>query len=185
MNKLMITTSSSCDAGFTLVELVLVIIIMGLILSIGVLSYANVSRDMKLHAAKNQVSEAINRAKLSARQENVDYRITFYPSDDAAHANTYEVQHSVYDEGSGSWSMQPANKSVSGEKVIESNGHFYVEVLSPTAVTSGGTIEFHPSGTMMTVPTVTGSDGKQTIGLSLRGKTASVSVDAQANITER
>lgn len=176
-------TIASRDGGFTLVEMVVIIVIIGIILSISVISYANISRDLKLGAARKQVGDAIGRAKLSARQENVDYQITFYPGDGSTHPNTYEVQRAVYDQGAGMWSTEPVDKSVSGEKVIEDGGHYYVEVTSPVTITNGDTIQFHPSGTLLLVTTVPGGEGRQAIGLSFRGKTGSVSIDAQGKIT--
>lgn len=172
------------NAGFTLIEVAMVVVVLGIVLTIGTVSYANMSKGMNLQAAKKQVSAAITRAKLSSRQENVDYRIIFYPDDDAGHPNMYEFLHAIKDEGNDSWSLQPVDKSVSGEQVTADGGHYYIKVGGPTAVTTGATIDFHPSGTMLFIPTIPGSEGSQTISLSVENYTGSVSIDAEGKITQ-
>jgi prepilin-type N-terminal cleavage/methylation domain-containing protein len=190
--------NTGSSAGFTLVELAIVIIVLGVILSIGAVSYANISQSMNLQAAKKQVEAALTRAKLSARQENVEYHITFYP-DGSAHANTYEFEcyKGEFDEdnegnrGEVSWSLQPVDKSVSGERVErvtegigdDSRTHYYIEISNSVKITSGGTIVFKPTGTEQSAESLTPGGTIPTIGLLSGSKSGSVSVDSQGKIT--
>jgi prepilin-type N-terminal cleavage/methylation domain-containing protein len=162
------------EMGFTLIELLVVIIIMGIISTVGAMSYASTSRMTNMSGAKKQVEEALNRAKTSARQENVTYRIIFYTNPDSS----YEFLHNVYtgSAGSGSWSMTPVDQSVTGEKVMFNSGHWYIKVPNGVSVTSPTTtITFSPAGTEMTIEPAT-------INLRIGNITGSVSIDADGKI---
>lgn len=168
--------------GFSLLELVTVIIVLGIILTIGAVSYANIRVSMNLQAAQKQVIAAIERAKLSARQENVDYQIVFTAGSDGA-PGTYTFMHGVYDEVSSSWSMQPIDKSVSGEAVISAEGVPVIQLANAATLLSTETITFHPSGTMMFVSSIPGEETKQTVALSVGSRTVNISIDAQGAVT--
>jgi prepilin-type N-terminal cleavage/methylation domain-containing protein len=174
----------SSAAGFSLVELVIVIILLGLILSIGAVSYVNISQGMNLQAAKKQVEAAMIRAKLSARQENVEYHVVFYPDSDGSNPNTYEFWCYTYNDVDDSWSLQPTDKSVSGEKVVSSGGHHYVKIGNSVKIVDGGTVVVKPAGTEQTVTFIPGSGGEQAINLLAGSKAGSVSIDAQGMITK-
>lgn len=168
---------SAGEEGFTLVEITVVIIILGIILSIGTLSYVNISRNMNLSGAAKQVEEALNRAKTAARQENVKYRLTFYPNGNELTANCYEFEHYV-ETGPDSWTMTPVNQSVSGEQVVEIPGRWYIKV--PHGVTVYGenaiTVSFTPQGAQMTI---TPAD----IYLQYGGSTRKVSINAEGKVS--
>lgn len=173
------------SAGFSLVELIIVITVLGLILGIGAVSYANISQGMNLQAAKKQVEAALTRAKLSARQENVEYHIIFYP-DGGENPNTYEFLCYMYEEGSsggGTWSLQPTDKSVGDEKVTSAGGHYYVKIGNNVKISGGGTVIFKPTGTEQMVTSIPGGEDEQTISLQVGSRSGGVSVDAQGRIT--
>jgi prepilin-type N-terminal cleavage/methylation domain-containing protein len=167
---------SSSEEGFTLIEVTVTVIILGIVITVATMNYANISRGTALSGAKKQVEEALIRAKTAARQENVDYQMVFYPNDSSDHPNTYEYLHNEYDELNGTWSMQPIDKSVSGESVTEADGHWYIEVASNVEITDGETtITFNPTGTTMSVTPAT-------INLHLVDINASVAVDSVGKV---
>ncbi len=163
------------EEGFTLIELSIIVVILGIVLTLAVINYANASRGMTLKGAQRQVEAALSRALNAARQENVDYRLIFYPQTDAAHPNTYEFYHKV--EEGGSWTLQPVDRSVSGEEVVEDNGHYYIRVSNGVRIVSQETItvDFRPRGTVMTVTPAT-------LTLGLGGSTVGVVIDAEGRI---
>ncbi|MDI6872831.1 pilus assembly FimT family protein [Candidatus Solincola sp.] len=163
------------QAGFTLIELSIIVVILGIVLTLAVVNYANTSRSMALKGAQRQVEAALTRAMNAARQENVAYRLIFYPQSDAAHPNSYEFLHRV--ESAGNWNLEPVDRSVSGEEVTEDAGHYYIEVSNGVKILNdtATVIDFVPRGTTQTVTPAT-------ITLGLGGSTISVVLDAQGRI---
>ncbi len=183
--------------GFTLVELVIVVIILGIIISIATLNYSSISQGINMNAARKQIEAAMNRAKTAARQENATYQLVFY-TDTAGNGNSYEFFHNEYNSLTGTWTMTPVDRSVSGEEVTSEAGHTYI-VLTGGVKLTGCTeipgnkiiIGFSPSGTTMTIQ---GSDDpgggippttSATITLNLLSgsKTGSVAINGMGDIT--
>ena len=142
--------------GFTLVELAIVVIIFGIIISIAALNYGNISNGINLTGAKRQVEAAINRAKTAARQENVTYELVFY-TDAGGNPNSYEFLHDEYNAATDTWTMTPVDGSVAGEELVSDSGHTYIKLSGGVKLTgcteiSGSeiVISFIPSGTAMT-----------------------------------
>jgi len=162
------------SSGFTLVELSITVLILGVIIGLGILSYTNISRGMAMSAARKQVEAALERAKASARQENVTYVLIFYSEADAAHPNTYEFRNRV--EESGSWVERSVDRSVSGEEVIREGDSFYVKVTSGVKVASTVGVTFSPRGTEMAVTPAT-------VTLRIGNRNARVSIDAAGKVT--
>lgn len=186
------------EDGFTLVELTIVVTILGIITSIAVLSYSNISKAMNLNGALKQVEAALNRAKVAARQENVKYQLVFYTDSSGANADTYEFVHDVYNPGADTWTMTPVDRSVSGEEVSVSGGHAYIKVANGVKITgcteiagSEIIVTFAPAGTTMAVSGSDNPGGGQppntsaTITLNLLSvdSSGSVSINAIGAIT--
>jgi len=163
------------EKGFTLIELALTLTILGILLTVGVLSYAGIARSANMTAAKKQVEIALERAKTAARQENVTYQLIFYSSADT-YPNSYEFKRNEYDPGTNIWSPLPVNGSVSGETVQTAGGDFYIKFTNGVNVVNRVTITFSPEGTTMSVTAMT-------INLIKGSTTGSVSIDASGKIT--
>jgi len=162
--------------GFTLVELSAVIVVLGIIILVAVANYANTSKGIAIKGAQRQVETALNRAVTAARQENVTYRVIFYPQSDAAHPNTYEFLHNV--ENDGDWSMQPIDGSVSGEGVTIDGGHYYIGISNGVSIAGENniTIDISPAGTELNVTPVT-------INLQLGDSSSGVVISSQGLVS--
>jgi prepilin-type N-terminal cleavage/methylation domain-containing protein len=185
--------------GFTLVELAIVVIIFGIIISIAALNYGNISNGINLTGAKRQIEAAINRAKTAARQENVPYELVFY-TDANGNPNSYEFMHDEYNAATDTWTMTPVDGSVAGEEITSDAGHTYIKLSGGVKLTgctqiSGSeiVISFIPAGTTMTymgsdnpgggIPPTTSTT--VTLNLASGSKTGSVEINEMGNITVR
>lgn len=166
--------------GFTMFEMAVTVMILGVVLMVSSLSYSEINKGMRMSAAKKQVEEAINRAKTAARQENVTYRLKFYSSAEA-YPNTYEFYCNTETEDGSGWSLKPVDKSVSGEKVIvveDADTHWYVQVGNGVQVENSVEITISPAGTTLRVTPAE-------VRLRIGDVTASVSVDQAGRTTVR
>lgn len=168
----------SGQAGFTMFEMAVAVMILGIVLMVSTLSYQEVNRGMRMTAAKKQVEEAINRAKTAARQENVTYRIIFYSSSDP-NPNCYEFYCNTEKEDGSGWELKPVDKSVSGENVIHVEGepsHWYIQILNGVQIEEGVQITISPRGTELNV-----TPGE--VRLRIGGETGKVVVDEMGRTT--
>ncbi len=181
-------------------ELAIVVVIFGIIISIAALNYANISRGANLSGARKQVEAALSRAKTASRQENVRYQLVFYTDAAGANANTYEFRHNVYSEATGTWTMTPVDRSVPGEEVSASGGRTYIRLGNGVKITgcteiSGSQIivNFIPAGTTMSVSGSNNPGGGVppttsavvTLNLSSGGSVGGVSINGVGIITVR
>ncbi|MHB8781394.1 MAG: GspH/FimT family pseudopilin [Candidatus Geothermincolia bacterium] len=151
------------ETGFSLVELMVAVSILGILLMLVILNWSGITRENSLAAAAKQAEGALKRAKTAASQENVSYIIIFYPNSDAAHPNTY-----AFWRPGGS---VPENKRVAGES--ENGG--YISIGNGVQVVSQATITFTPAGTMLTAT-------PGTVQLQMGGEQRNVSVDSNGRI---
>jgi prepilin-type N-terminal cleavage/methylation domain-containing protein len=150
------------DEGFTLVELMVAVTVLGIILALVVLNWGGITRDNSLAAAQKQVEGALKRAKTAATQENVTYIINFYAS--GAYPDSYAFWRP---RGSS-----PENKAVAGESVTDG----YISIGTGVQVVSDVSFTFTPAGTMLTAT-------PGTVNLEMGGDGRSVSVDSNGRIT--
>ncbi len=159
------------ERGFTLLELMIVMIILGIIVLMAVLNYDYIVNTNALSGAKKHVEGALKRAKTVAWQENFTYQLVFYPSTDADHPNCFAFFRRQQD---GSFVL--VDKSTAGESVVDGG---YIKLSERVNVVSSGplVITFTPQGTVLSV------SGNTTIPLQVGGKTGSVSISSNGNIT--
>ncbi len=155
---------TEAEGGFSLIELMVTVLIMGILLGFAALSYAGITRENALSAATKQVESAMKRAKAFASQENVTYTVTFF-SDTETHPDTYGFFRPGYPE-------PQLNKSVPGE----SNNAGYIGIENGVKITNTTSITITPSGTTLSVTAAT-------VALEMGGRNANVSISSTGTIT--
>lgn len=168
-----------------MVEMAVTVLILGVVLTVSTLSYSEISKGIKMSAARKQVEQAIARAKTAARQENVSYRVVFYSHSESV-PDSYEFYcNTKYEEGTFpnknvTWVMEPVDKSVAGEsvikQVIEEKTHTFIKISNGVQVENTVVITLSPSGTTFSVTPAT-------VNLRIGNRTGSVSVDSVGRIT--
>lgn len=186
------------ERGFTLIEVSVVVLILGILITIAALNYNDISHGLNINGARKQIEAAMNRAKTAARQQNVSYQLVFYTDSSAGSANSYEfLRNEVtgFDaSGNPVWAMTPTDGSVPGEETTSSGGHTHIKVANGAKV-SGCTqipgdaivVNFSPAGTTMSISGTDGAGGNTsgtvTLNLESGGKAGSVSIDSMGDIT--
>ncbi len=74
-------------AGFTLVEIIVVLVIFGIIATIALPDWGTVLLKFSLNGATRQVQSELHRIKMKAVSENVDFQLAYSDK-----ANSYQVQ---------------------------------------------------------------------------------------------
>ncbi|MEI6429943.1 MAG: prepilin-type N-terminal cleavage/methylation domain-containing protein [Pseudanabaena sp. ELA607] len=84
------TTNKLPTAGFTLIEILVVIVIVGIMSAIIAPSWLGFLRQQELNTSQNRIFTAIRRAQSLAKREQIEYQITFRVT------ATDQVQYAVH-----------------------------------------------------------------------------------------
>lgn len=78
----MINNASISRSAFSMIEMVLVVVIMGIIVAIAAPRFADAESGRKLSSAKGIVESDIRAVKLRARATGLDHLVVFYPDEE-------------------------------------------------------------------------------------------------------
>ena len=156
------------EAGYTLIELMVTVTILGVLLTLAVLSWTSITRENALTSGAKQVEAAMKRAKTLAEQENVTYILRFIAHSDVSHPDTYAFFRPGVPEPA-------ANKSVTGE----SNNEGYISLANGVTMSGSAnvSITFAPAGTTIAV-----TPAPTTVQLSMGGSSRTVSITSSGKI---
>ncbi len=163
------TRKAGREAGFTLIELVVVITILGVLLTLAALNWTGIARENALSSGARQVEAAMKRAKNLAAHENVTYILRFMSHSDGVHPDTYAFFRPGQDD-------PVMNAAVVGESA--SGGYIALENGVSVSGSANISITFTPAGTTMSV-----SPSPATVGLSMGGSDTTVSIAGSGKIT--
>ncbi len=157
------------EGGFTLVELLVTVVILGILLTLAAMNWVGITRENALSSGAKQVEAAMTRAKTMAQQENVTYIVRFMTHGDGAHPDTY----AFFRPGQAD---PVQNKAVVGED----NHGGYIALENGVNVGGASTISitFTPAGTMMSV-----TPAPVSVNLSMGGSNRTVSVSGTGDIS--
>jgi len=74
----MMVMGSEAESGFSVLELSVVVLVIGVVLSIGVVSVSDAVRASAQKAVTSQIEFALKKARVRAEAENTSYKVTFY-----------------------------------------------------------------------------------------------------------
>jgi len=142
----------TCTAGFTLVELLIVIAILGIISAFAVPNYINtVLPQYRLREAARTVTTDLRLARMNAAATNVQYRLAFNPG-----AETYQLQRGNASSGSTTWTAEGSPRSFA-----DPNNPYYQNNIDIYSV-SVPNVTCSPTGTMtMTTIILKNEKGEQ------------------------
>ncbi len=156
------------QSGFSLIELMVVVTILGILLTLATLNWAGISRENSLASGVKQVEAAMKRAKTLASQENITYILKLMPHSDPTHPDTYGFFRSGQTE-------PEVSKSVAGED----NQSGYIALENGVRINGSSVISitFAPAGTTISVSPA------RSVELSFGGANRSVSISSSGKIT--
>ncbi len=151
------------DRGFTLVELMVVMLIIGIVIFAGVLEFRSVNANTRMNSAVSQVSRSLQDAYSMAQAEKVKVTVKFYSNTDtdAAKRNKYEVLR-----GDANEPVRPP-AGVSYDKV---NNSYYCKMpngASQPTITAAVTMVFKPMGSTTRLYDETSSAPRASASLTL------------------
>ncbi len=142
------------ESGFTIIELAVVVIILGIIILMATVSYDNSRKVLALRSAVQEVERAINRARSIAGEEGVDVYLQFWNSG-GAHPNQYTI-YRAYPGGVNERDGDgPTETPFPGSAyVTDGNGHYWFKLAEGAVqVQSGVTLLFRREGSVVRVST--------------------------------
>ncbi|MBN2027773.1 MAG: hypothetical protein JW854_13535 [Actinobacteria bacterium] len=171
------------ENGFTVVELAIVVILIGVALGIISLSYANTSNNLALKSAETEAEAMMERAYNIALEEGVGVYLAFWDNG-GAHKNMsaiYRVYPDGLDEFVNDTPTEPPPVGMSSES--DGSGHYWVKMADGSAsVQSSVTLFFNREGSLVTVNPVP-EGGDMSVTLVVAGRTITVSINDRGEVT--
>ena len=146
-------TGSKAQAGFTLVELLIIVAIIGIMAALGIPAFKGLMPRIKLNNNAMVLSNAIALARVRAISKSSDFRIAFHPSATADASGSYTIS-----KFNGSWPGVSLGATVmSGtflglENPAPPPAFFGAAILPSTPLVPADTLDFSGNGQVANIP---------------------------------
>jgi prepilin-type N-terminal cleavage/methylation domain-containing protein len=167
------------EDGFSLIELMLVVILIGVALGIIMINYGGSRRALALQSATTEVEALMKRSYNIALQEGVDVYLAFW--DEAGAYPERCAIHRVYPDGTDEWTdntpTEPAPPGVSSETT--GDNQWFKLAGGAASVQSSVTLLFRREGSLVTVTSVTGG---MSVTVDVGGQSSTVTINDRGEI---
>lgn len=165
----------SREDGFSLLELVAVVMILGIFLLVATVNYANSRKGLALRSGVEEVERAITRCRNIALQEGVDVYLEFW---DAAgeHPNQYAI-YRAYPNGSNEYNDKAPTETptAASSYTTDGMGHYWFKIAEGAVeVVTPSVFLFQRRGTAVTVSVVSPAGGSFQVTLRKADLTGTV-----------
>ena len=171
------------ENGFTVIELTLVIVLIGIALGIITISFVNFRNVMAIQTAGTEVEGMMKRAYNIALEEGVDVYLVFY-DDSGSHPNRTAI-YRVFPDGTDELDDDtPTEPPPTGMRAdTDGSGHYWVKLADGTAeVDAPVTILYRREGSLVTASPEP-SAGEMNVTVSVAGRTRTISVNDRGEVT--
>ncbi|NPV59560.1 MAG: type II secretion system protein [Actinobacteria bacterium] len=172
---------SNRQGGFTVVELAVSILLVGISLSVVTLAYASSRRSMLITSGTDEVESLMRRAYNIAMQEGVDVYLQFWDAS-GSHPNRcaiYRVYPDGRDERDNDEPTETPPPGVSAD--TDGEGHFWFKIAEGSvSVQSPVTLLFRREGALVTVSSV---QGGMSVTITLSGLSRTITINERGEVS--
>jgi type II secretory pathway pseudopilin PulG len=169
------------EFGFTVIELAITVVLIGVSLGIASLYYGRTQKDLSMKSAVSEVESIMERAYNIAMQEGVEVYVQFW-DDMGTHANRcaiYRVYPDGTDEHADDEPTEPPPSGVTAD--TDGSGHYWFKLANGGIdVQDPVTLLFRRDGSLVTVSS---TEGGMSVTLVGSGQTRTVSINDRGEIS--
>jgi type IV fimbrial biogenesis protein FimT len=142
------------ESGFTLMELILVMVVMGIVAAIAIPTFMGLLPAMRLNGAARQVMGDLMNARMEAVKQNHEFKVFFLNN------HEYKILDDNDSDGVDDGGLETS-------KTVDIQNNYEDVTLSDT-----GDPIFSPKGTATTLSTITvqNASGSKTVSISIAGR---------------
>ena len=169
------------EAGFTIIELAITVVLLGIALTVVTLNYANSRKALTIRSGTSEVEGAMKRCYEIAKQEGVDVYLQFWDGT-GNHPNQFAI-YRVYPDGTDERTNDgPTESPQPGvDSTTDGNGHYWFKISNgAVAVQAPVTLRFQREGTRVIVSSEAGG---MSVTLTHAGRSGTVTINELGEVS--
>jgi len=179
------------EAGFTIIELAITVVLLGIALTVVTLNYANSRKALTIRSGTSEVEGAMKRCYEIAKQEGVDVYLQFWDGT-GNHPNQFAIYRVIYkfDPATGTTILitdertndEPTESPQPGVgSTTDGNGHYWFKISNgAVAVQAPVTLRFQREGTRVIVSSEAGG---MSVTLTHAGRSGTVTINELGEVS--